>query len=159
MTEPRSPRGRAFPDSLLAVRSLLSAGGRWTRVLARRNGLSDSELQALEHLAPGPIGPADLSRRLGITTAAATGVVDRLVDRGHAERLPDASDRRRIAVRITDSGYVDLRAQLGATFDALLAWDATFSDAERDVVTRYLDGVVRALEAASTAEARGRARD
>ena len=47
--------------------------------VARRAGLSQSELVALEHRSRAPVGPGQLARLLGVTTAASTGVVDRLV--------------------------------------------------------------------------------
>ena len=144
--------GREFPASLLAVRSVIALGGGLTRATARGAGLRDTDVLALEALAAGPMGPADLARRLGLTTAAATGLVDRLVERGHAVRRPDDHDRRRVGVSLTDSGFADIRARLMVTLDAMLAWDAAFNDDERAVVERYLSGVIAALEAA-TAEA------
>lgn len=38
------------------------------------------------------------------SSATTTGIVDRLVRRGLAERCDDPSDRRRVIVRLTDSG-------------------------------------------------------
>ena len=152
MASEKSSGGRTFPASLMAVRSVIQAGGRLGRVAARRAGLSESELIALEHLAAEPLGPAELARRLTISTAAATGVVDRLVQRGHVERRAHDADRRRVAVRMTDSGYADLRARLVTSFDALLEWDAQFDPDERALVARYLTGVVDVLEAAAERE-------
>ena len=48
---------------------------------------------------PGRAGPA-----LGVTSAASSGVVDRLVARGHATRRPHHDDGRRTEVVITESG-------------------------------------------------------
>jgi DNA-binding MarR family transcriptional regulator len=156
MAEGRVPGHRVFPASLMSVRAVIDVGGRLSRVAARRAGLSDSELAALEHLAAEPLGPAELARRLTISTAAATGVVDRLEQRGHVERRPHAADRRRVAVSLTDSGYADLRARLSETFDALLVWDAGFDEDERALVARYLEGVVGVLDAAAHREAAAR---
>lgn len=149
MSEGGARGDRVFPASLMAVRAVIDVGSRLSRVAARRAGLSDSELVALEHLAAEPLGPAELARRLTISTAAATGVVDRLVQRGHVVRRPHDADRRRVAVSMTSSGYADLRARLAGTFDALLAWDDEFDDAERALVARYLDGVAEVLESAA----------
>lgn len=152
MSDGPAPGERTFPASLMAVRSVIDVGGRLTRVTARRAGLGETELVALQHLAEEALGPAELARRLVVSTAAATGVVDRLVQRGHVERQAHDGDRRRVAVRVTSSGYADLRARLAGTFDALLAWDDEFDDAERAVVARYLDGVVEVLEEAAQRE-------
>ena len=89
-------RERAQPPTLLALRDLVAAGGRVNHVVSRRAGLSESELVTLEHLSRDQIGPAEVARRLEVSTAAATGIVDRLVSHGHVERRPHAADRREI---------------------------------------------------------------
>jgi DNA-binding MarR family transcriptional regulator len=135
--------------SLVALRETVAAGVRMRHLVARRAGLSDSELIALEHLSRGPLGPAELARILDVTTAASTGIVDRLVRRGHVERHAHVDDRRRTDVRITDSGREEARAHLMPMFEALAAWDQGFSDDERAVVERYLRGAIAAFEQVS----------
>src|SRR4051795_1040526 len=46
----------------------------------------------------------DIAQRMGHTTAAATGLVDRLEKLGHAKRVHAQDDRRKILVKITPSG-------------------------------------------------------
>ena len=46
----------------------------------------------------------DIARALGVTTAAATGIVDRLVRSAYAQRVYDDSDRRIINIRISPKG-------------------------------------------------------
>src|SRR3954469_14202735 len=46
----------------------------------------------------------DIAQRMGHTTAAATGLVDRLEKLGHAKRVHAKDDRRKILVSITPSG-------------------------------------------------------
>jgi DNA-binding MarR family transcriptional regulator len=71
--------------------------------IAGRMGLSAGDYLALKHLAVSdePLGPADLGRLLGITSGAATGLVDRLERAGYARRHPHPSDRRRQIVSPT----------------------------------------------------------
>ena len=125
-------------DTLTALRELLDLSARVRPAVAQRTGLTQSELIALEHLIRGPIGPAGVARLLGVTTAAATGIVDRLAARGHVERRPHASDRRRTELVITDSAREDVLAHLLPMFRALAELDAELSDEERQVVDRYL---------------------
>src|SRR3954451_3274923 len=73
-------------ETLTALRELLDVSARVRPTVAHRTGLTQSELVALEHLIRGPIGPAEVARLLGVTTAAATGIVDRLAGRGHGGR-------------------------------------------------------------------------
>jgi DNA-binding MarR family transcriptional regulator len=46
----------------------------------------------------------EIAQRMGHTTAAATGLVDRLEKLGHAQRTHALDDRRKILVHITKSG-------------------------------------------------------
>lgn len=140
--------------SLLALREVLARSALVRRVVARRAGLGDSELAALERIAVRPAGPAELASLIDVTRAAATGIVDRLVERGHAERRPHEADRRRTEVVATESGRAEARTHLLPMFTALAELDASFSDEEREVVARYLTGVLGALDAVASGEAR-----
>ncbi len=95
-------------ESLQALREVIDAGGKVRRVVARRAGLGESELVALQHLILGSRGPAEVARLLEVSTAASTGIVDRLVAHGHVERRPHPRrppahgrprDRRQVARR------------------------------------------------------------
>lgn len=132
--------------SLIALRELLTTGARLNHVVARRAGLSESELVTLEHLSREQIGPAEVARRLEVSTAAATGIVDRLVGRGHVERRPHPGDRRRTELVLTDSGRSETVGHLMPMFVALDRLDREFTAEERAVVERYLIGARSALE-------------
>lgn len=137
---------QAQPPTLQALRDLLAAGSRVTHVVARRAGLSETELVTLEHLAREQIGPAEVARRLEVSTAAATGIVDRLVARGHVERRPHDLDRRRTDLHITDSGRGEVVGHLMPMFAALDRLDRDFTEEERAVVERYLRRAITAFE-------------
>ena len=47
---------------------------------------------------------SEIAQRMGHTTAAATGLVDRLEKLGHVKRIHGKDDRRQIHVQITASG-------------------------------------------------------
>ena len=47
---------------------------------------------------------SELAQKMGHTTAAATGLVDRLERLGHVKRVHASDDRRKILVQITPSG-------------------------------------------------------
>lgn len=54
---------------------------------------------------------SEIAQRMGHTTAAATGLVDRLENLGHVKRTHGKDDRRKIMVQITSSG-ADLVAEV-----------------------------------------------
>lgn len=140
------PSGWDASGTLVALRDLLTTGARVNHVVARRAGISDTELVTLEHLSREQIGPAEVARRLEVSTAAATGIVDRLVSRGHVERRPHAADRRRTELVLTESGRREVVSHLLPMFIGLDRLDRGFTDEERAVVERYLRGAAEAFE-------------
>ncbi|KRF37548.1 MarR family winged helix-turn-helix transcriptional regulator [Nocardioides sp. Soil805] len=161
MLDPRTEVDPAPPDapasafadawqqtgSLDALREFADAAARMRPIVARQAGLSESELSALEHLVREPLGPAELSRLLEVSTAAGTGIVDRLASHGHVTREPHAGDRRRTRVMVTASGREEVLMRLMPMFTSLQRLDASFTDDERAVVERYLRGAREAFRA------------
>ncbi len=131
--------------SLQSLRELVALAGAVGPAVAKRAQLSHSELNALEMLMEDDLGPVELARRLGVTSAAASGIVDRLEAHGHVNRVPHPIDGRRVSVVITDSARVEVIGHLMPMFLALAELDGRLSDAEREVVERYLQGAVEAI--------------
>lgn len=131
--------------TLELLRELLTVGAQVGPSVARRAELSHSELSALELLLERQAGPADLARSLGVTSAASSGIVDRLEARGHVVREPDVQDRRRVRVVLTESGREDVLGHLMPMFLALQELDASLGEQERAVVDRYLEGAIAAV--------------
>lgn len=127
------------------VMELTEVSGQLPHAIARRTGLSESELHSLRHLLGGPIGPNDLARRIGVTSAASSGIVDRLESRGHVTRHAHPTDKRRTVVSISDSGRAEVLAQMRPMFEALVAADAKLDDAQRAVVEGYLRDLIAAM--------------
>lgn len=147
--------GWHLSGSLQALRAVLAESAHLNRVVARRVGLSDTEMSALAHLSREPMGPGEVARLLDVSTAASTGIVDRLVARGHAERRAHPDDRRRTEVHLTESGKRESASHLLPMFIALDRLDSSFTDEEREVVERYLRGVLEAFDAVVSADRPG----
>ena len=132
-------------STLQLLRRLLDVAQQSGPAVARRAELSHTELTALEMLTRQAWGPGELARHLGVTSAAASGIVDRLAARGHVERVPHEADRRRTQVVLTESGRRDVLGHLMPMFAALDELDRSLSDAEREVVDRYLTAATEAI--------------
>lgn len=132
-------------ETLDALRLLLDSSRRCAPAIARRAGLTHTELAALEHVFAEPIGPSELAQRIGVTSAAATGIVDRLEARGHVERQPHPTDRRRTAVMCTPSGREEIVGHLMPMFRELADLDASMTDEEREIVLRFLRAAEQAV--------------
>ena len=133
------------PATLEALDELIRAAASVEPAVARRAGLSTSELQALRYLVDGSRGPVELSHLLGVTSAASSGVVDRLAARGHVRRRPHPDDGRRTQVEITGSGRQALDSLLEPMQARLADVDASLGEDERAAVGRYLTRVTEVL--------------
>jgi DNA-binding MarR family transcriptional regulator len=142
------PRPSSWPESTLsgAFYSVLTAIPGLRHAIARRMGLNLSEVDAMEHLMGEAMGPVELSRRLHMTSASATVLVDRLAEAGHVEREPDPSDGRRRVVRPTTQGASAVFEQIGPLVNDLVAAEDVLAPDEREVVMRYLRRVLEVLE-------------
>ncbi len=131
--------------TLSALDELIQVAATLEPAVARRAGLSTSELQALRHLVGGSRGPVELSHLLGVTSAASSGVVDRLAARGHVQRRPHPDDGRRTQVEVTASGRDEIEGLMQPLLARLADADEALTADERVVVRRYLTDVTEAL--------------
>ena len=134
-------------STLTALRTLTRLSEQVAPAVARRASLTHNELRALEHLMDQPLGPGELGRLLGVSSAAASGIIDRLEAHGHAQRASHASDKRRTSVTISPTGRMEVVGYLMPMFRELAALDASLSEEDRVVVDRFLEGAARAMRA------------
>jgi DNA-binding MarR family transcriptional regulator len=137
----------ASPTWLL--RRLQTAMSDAEAAMARRLRIGPTDLAAMTHLtfAPEPIGPRELSGRLGITPGATTELVDRLERAGHLERRRDTHDRRRVQLHPSEATLAEVAGELGPLLRALDAVATGLDAHDRAVVAGYLGDVLAAYEA------------
>ena len=133
-------------DAVRGLRAVILAGENYRQVVAHATGLGVTETQALSYLAVhGDRGQNDLGCDLGLTSGAATALVDRLERQGVAERFPHPSDRRRILVRLTDQG----EAVIARSRDWLASSFQSFSGGELPQLASELHRIAADLRRAS----------
>src|ERR1700710_2017150 len=94
-----------YSELVRAVRALVLEVDRYRARAGRERGLNPSAVTTLAHLRlEGPQTPTELARRLDITTASATELLDRLERDGHVKRRPHPTDRRKLMVDLTEAG-------------------------------------------------------
>jgi DNA-binding MarR family transcriptional regulator len=71
---------------------------------ARRNGFSMSQLRALVHISQGTRGVRDIGDDLEVSSAAASQMLERLVQQGLITREEDPHDRRVKQIVLTEKG-------------------------------------------------------
>ncbi|QRK13630.1 MarR family transcriptional regulator [Archangium violaceum] len=107
--------------------------------------LSLRQLTVLYAIREGVSSPRHLARRLRVTPAVITGLLDRLERHGYVRREADPDDRRRLRMVLTEAGLtVGQRVQQALAND-LAAQFASASPTELKELGRALDLVERAL--------------
>ncbi|QKV93511.1 MarR family transcriptional regulator [Streptomyces sp. NA02950] len=148
---------REFHDLDPQVEQVVSALSRLTRRMnvayGRQSatlGITNAEWEVLKALvlsgAPYQLGPGDLAKRLGLTPAAMTHRIDRMVNEGLVTRERDESNRVRVIVELTADGREKwLEAMRRATvFEEDLLQD--LSSEERGALGEMLTRVLRRVE-------------
>ncbi|BDH03022.1 transcriptional regulator [Streptomyces seoulensis] len=160
---------REFQDLDPQVEEIVSALSRLNRRMnvaygrqTAELGISNAEWEVLKALvlsgAPYRMGPGELAKRLGLTPAAMTHRIDRMVTEGLVTRERDESNRVRVIVELTPEGREKwLEAMRMATvFEEDLLQDLTFG--ERSVLGEVLTRLLRRVEHAQP-DAEGRLSD
>lgn len=139
-----SGHGAKGSAATLALRGVLDTYDDLQRHVAHEMHLGLNDVTALEHLVRrSDLGPAGLASLLGITTASATVLVDRLEEAGHVERRSHPEDRRRKQLVVTESAKVEVFTALQPIFEMHREIDAQFNNEEHAVIESYLQQVAQ----------------
>jgi DNA-binding MarR family transcriptional regulator len=114
---------------------------------ARGSGLSMSHLGAMFHIhRMGSCGVTDLGDHLGVTCAASSQMLDRLVQQGFILRAEDPKDRRVKQIVLTDKGCRVLKEGIRARQDWLGGLAQTLSDSEKETVMAGLNILINRVK-------------
>jgi DNA-binding MarR family transcriptional regulator len=116
--------------------------------VGRALGVNPTDLRALDWLYDGPKSAGQLSGGTGLSAAATTDLIDRLVQKGFVQRIADPTDRRRVLVGMTEEGaarvgryYLPLVADgtelLADVSDEQLAWMRAWLASARELTDRH----------------------
>lgn len=139
-------------DLSMLVRALVMESNRFLEIFSAAHELHPTDMTALNLImtARSPMTPGALAKALNLSASATTSVLDRLARAGHVARERDPDDRRRVELRVLSDAEVLASAffqPLAREFSS--AWEQ-LSDADRQVVARFL---------ATTTSATARVRD
>jgi DNA-binding MarR family transcriptional regulator len=138
-----------FSELSRALREALQANSDAVHALAVRLGIGHSDLSALSYLAasPGGVGTVELGHRLGMRSASATVLVDRLEKAGHVARHPHPDDRRRISLAVTPAAQQELIAALAPLTGPVDELASQLSPEDARVAAQFLRDVARIFRA------------
>ena len=108
-------------EALVAIRQIVRAIERDSRLLAKANGLAPSKLIVLQILdSDGAMTASELSDRISLSQASITTLIDKLSSRNLVMRTRQDNDKRRVTVSITDEGRKLLGNSPGLLTDRFL---------------------------------------
>lgn len=110
---------------------------------ARAHGMNLIDVRALVVLRDldrerTPATPGELGRRLGLASASATQLVDRLARKGLVVREPDPGDRRRVLVALTDAATASGIGTFGPLLEGVREIAGGYGPQERAVIAAFL---------------------
>ena len=120
---------------------------------AKENNLSMSHLGTLLHLQrKGMMGVTEIGEQMGITSAASSQLVEKLVQQKLIERTEDPNDRRVRQLRLTQEG----KATLHVAVHGPQSWQeqvaGSLSPAEQELVIRALSLLVEKARTIPTSQ-------
>jgi DNA-binding MarR family transcriptional regulator len=135
-------------EILGALRAIDGDIERVEELAASRLGINLTDFRCLDVLSRGePMTAGQLAGEAGLTTGAATALIDRLERSGYVERLHDPTDRRRVLVAPTRRSV----EKVWPFFEGIVTSSTEilnrFSLAELQVIARFLNANRKAVRA------------
>lgn len=151
---PSAKRSRLIDELMLEARRSGSLGTLHSRAAAPLAGLNATDWECVDVLDwIGPITAGELARRVGITSGAVTGAIDRLEALDLVVRGADPRDRRKVIVRLADVDEIRSRAEHRPLVDSFAALEADlaeindrFDDDQLAAIAQWLRDSNAALE-------------
>ncbi len=145
-----SSRARTVRGVLESVRAFTDAVDQMHTGLRGDMDMNATDLSALRMLTIREqrgelVKPHDLARHLGISSASTTKLLDRLAADGFVERRAHPHDRRALIILLTESARADFIHHFGAHMARMRGALESYSDAELELVARFLDDLGAAV--------------
>ena len=90
---------------IFSIRRLIQASELYSKELNKKYQISAAQLNCILTLYEfGPLPPSKIALHMMVKSSTVTGVVDRLENKGLAERMRNYTDRRMITIQLTEAG-------------------------------------------------------
>ena len=142
-------------DVLNLLRRYRAADQEMRRRTRDSMGMGETDLLALRYVLKAEregvlLTPGMLAKRIGISTASTTVLIDRLERSGHLARTPHPTDRRSLVVVSTTGSDTEVRDTLGRMHRAMIDVADSLEPDELRAVARFLAGMIDAVALADT---------
>jgi DNA-binding MarR family transcriptional regulator len=90
---------------IFSIRRLIQASELYTKELNKKYQVSSAQLNCILTLYEyGSLPPSKIANHMMVKSSTVTGVVDRLENKGLAQRMRTSPDRRVITIQLTEAG-------------------------------------------------------
>jgi len=142
---------RAISEIMRSLRRIFKAIQQYSEEVLKEFGVTGPQLWALRTIyIEGQLSMGELSQRIYLHMSTVSGVVDRLEEKGYAERTRGASDRRVVRISLTKAGKRLVQRSPEAAQGKLLHGLESLSQQEVKIIRSSLDKVVRLMEIQDT---------
>lgn len=143
----RSELESAISADLRAVTAVSEQIG---RVFGAQHKLRPNDFRALMHIMVAdvdgtPLTSGELGSMLGISSAAVTYLVERMIASGHIRRESDAKDRRKVILRYDDHGMEVARGFFGPLGQRTSKALSEMSDSDLEAAHRVFEALIGAM--------------
>ena len=164
--DPRPPErgssGDAVASAIIdALRSFTAAMDRYIDVHGGAVGMHRTDLVALGHvMEAGRAGvhltPTELASALNLSAPATSALLTRLEGVGHVQRTHASSDRRRVAIEMTDDAMAVGRQEFGPLAGEMQTAIGAYGRSDQELVLRFLTDILEATARATSSSGQGR---
>ncbi|MFF2555997.1 MarR family winged helix-turn-helix transcriptional regulator [Nocardia sp. NPDC058058] len=146
-----TPQRGALETGITAdIRALGAISDQLGHLFARSNNLRPNDFRALMHISSAedtgrPLTPGQLGRLMGMSSAAVTYLVERLIEARHVRRGPDPTDRRRIILHRDTTGHEAAEAFFTPVGRYARTAMTDFPDQDLAATHRVLTAITQAL--------------
>lgn len=129
----------------LALLGMLKTALELREQAARKQHLHPTDFACISYLhgRAHPVSPKEIIAELGLTSGSGTALLDRLEQAGYIRRLPNPDDRRGVLVDLDRKAAARPIAQYAQMQAAYRTVTDDFTEAELDVVARFLERVAQ----------------
>jgi DNA-binding MarR family transcriptional regulator len=148
---------RSALESVIAadVRAMTAESDQIGKHFAGRHQVAANDFRALLHImgaenAGMPLTAGELRRQMGVSGAAITYLVERMIASGHVRRDFDPADRRKVMLRVADHGMDVARGFFTPLAEHTRRALADIPDADLQAAHRTFTAVIDAMRAFRT---------
>lgn len=140
---------RTVSDSvMIALRKIIQAIDMNSKKLVKRVGLTGPQLVILQEISSlGEVTAGEVAHAVSLSQATVTGILERMEKRGLLTRQRSNQDKRRIMVRITESGRHVLESAPPVMQEAFVDGFSSLQEWEQNMILSSLQRLVFIMDA------------